>query len=241
MNEEPPYKRSYKAGRRNDKRIPKQSRGRLSKNRWAWCKVYFGDIVIWADYIKNKDGSETDAIGDIKLVYPMPNRPTISWNLTALTVEELDAFKEIIDTAFELARPICKARDKEAADALAEGDDSHSRIYRAVPQLVYREGTVRQYRESLLNGSADASGVSQGPEDSSGMVRGPRITVAELDEAASLSEDDWSEADESEGVREMGKVGDGTVGVQGADTSSNPPAPIARPDVGPGEDAGGGS
>jgi hypothetical protein len=207
----------------------------MSKNRWAWCSVYFGQFVIWADFIKDEKGDDTEEIGDIKLVYPIPKRPAVSWNLTALTVEELDAVKDIIDTAFGLARPYCEQRDKEAADAFAEGDDSHSRIYRAVPQLVYREGPVREYREGLLDGPADAAGVPRGQGDPGLPVRDASSNVAQRDAGHSFTEDDWSEVDEPEEFRQVGEVGDGAERVQGADAFEVPPASPARPDVRPGE------
>jgi hypothetical protein len=201
-------KRTYQVGRRNDKNIPKQQPGMMSRNRWAWCKVYFGQFVIWADYFETEDGAETDEVKDIKLVYPVPNRPVVSWNLTALTTEELDATKELIDHAFALARPYCVARDKEAKDAFAEGDDSHSRIYRSVPQLVYREGAVSEHSKSVQHRSEDADGVSRDGLDLSEPVREPVTDLAERDSSDERSQDDGSEADESEGLRKVGEMGD---------------------------------
>jgi hypothetical protein len=218
-------------GRRNAKKIPTQTRGKLSRNRWAWCKVYFGDIIIWIDYIKNQDHTETDIVGDIKLIYPQPNRAPVSWNLTSLTTDEIDAFKEIIDTAFAMARPICEWRDKEAADAFAKGDDTHARIYRAIPQLVYREGTVREYRESLFNGPQDADVTLQRDRNLLRQFRDTRVSVAELDEASGITEDDREEADLSEELRQVGEVGDGTERVPSTDASQDPPAPASRPDI----------
>lgn len=80
-----------------------------------------------------------------------------SMNLTRMTEEELLATKKLLDRAFELALPVVQRRDKEANDALDQGDDTYPRVYRAVPQLVYREGAVTEYRESLHGRLEDLS------------------------------------------------------------------------------------
>lgn len=174
-------KRSYKVGYR-DPKVAK-TRGLLSRNRWGWAKVYFGQFILFADYFSDEDGNETDNVSDLKLIYPIPNRPPVSWNLTALTEDELMAVKHLFDTAFELALPIVRERDKEAQDALDNGDDSHSRVYRQVPQLVYREGSIGEYRKSLQHGPEDAAGVPPEGRDSDGGLRAPEPAVAEPDES----------------------------------------------------------
>src|SRR6478735_11909773 len=108
------HKRSYKMGHRNSPK-PKQTPGRMSKNRLAWCRIFLGQFNIWADFYRDEDGNETDEIFDIKLMHPIPNRQPITWNLTAATEEELVALKHLFDTAFAWALPIARQRDKEAA------------------------------------------------------------------------------------------------------------------------------
>lgn len=62
-------------------------------------------------------------------------------NLTLLTHAELQALKEILDLAFANAQDICIMRDKYAREALyKDGDDSFTRLYRPVPELITREG-----------------------------------------------------------------------------------------------------
>jgi hypothetical protein len=181
MSEEPQRKRSYKPGHRNGKQVAKQM-GQLSRSRWGWVKVYFGQFVLWADYALDEENNETDVVQDIKLLYPIPKRPPVSWNLTACTEEELNSIKHLFDTAFALALPIVRERDKEAQDALDNGDDSHSRIYRQVPQLVYREGAVVEHGEGVQHGPADAAGVPRDADDPDGGLRGDEPDLVERDQ-----------------------------------------------------------
>ena len=145
-------KRSYKVGHRRGASTVGKPKDRLSRSRWAWVTVYFGQLVIWAEYKKNEEGEETDELQDLKLLEPIQNRPSVTWNLTSCTEEELVALKELIDTAFEWALPIVRERDKEAQDAFENGDDSHGRIYRQVPKLVYRTGPESQHGEGVQHG-----------------------------------------------------------------------------------------
>src|SRR4051812_5511914 len=104
------HKRSYKVGHR--RKDFSKTPGQLSRNRWGWVKVFFGQFVIWADYRRDEDGNETDEVLDFKLLHPIPNRPPITWNLTACTEEELIALKHLLDTSIEWALPIARRRDK---------------------------------------------------------------------------------------------------------------------------------
>jgi len=194
---DPERKRSYKVGRRNDKNIPKQEHGKLSKNRWAWCRVFFGQFVIWADYYTD----HPDEVKDIKIVYPIPNRAPVTWNLTACTEDELDAIEELLMTAINLARPICKERDQEAKDAFEQGDDTFSRIYRTAPQLVYREGPFREHGEGVQHGPEDAAEVPRVHGDSGDDLRDLCSDVAEQDQADVSSQDNGPSPDKPEKLR----------------------------------------
>lgn len=206
---EAPRKRSYKMGHRKGSEGYHQRQGKLSKSRWAWVTVYFGQLVIWGDYRKDEEGNDTDDLLDIKLMQPIPGRSPVTWNLTALTEDELISMKHLIDTAFAWALPIVQQRDKEASDAFENGDDSHSRIYRQVPKLVYRSGPEPQHGEGVQHRSEDAAGDGSVGDDRGAGLRPDGSDVAERDEGDDGSEDDWSEADEPEGVRQVGGLGDG--------------------------------
>lgn len=222
-------KRSYKLGARNTDFGAKNLRGQLSKNRWAWVRVYFGVFIIWADYRNDAEGNQTDEVIDLKLMHPIPGRAPLSWNLTALTEDELISMKHLFDTAFEWALPVVRQRDKEAQDAFAEGDDSHSRIYRQVPQLVYRSRPEWEHSEGVQHGSEDADGVSLPGLYRGGGLRHDGSDVAESDQDDSFPEDDESTPDLTEGVVPMGEVADGPNGVQGPNPGAGSPPSVAQP------------
>jgi len=182
-------KRSYQLGNRGKDRSKLQG-GKLGPNRWAWVGVYFGKFIIWGDYKKDDDGNDTDEVADVKLMYPIPNRPPVSWNLTACTEDELIALKHLFDTAFETALPIARQRDKEARDAFDQGDDSHSRIYRQLPQLVYRAGPFAQHGEGVHDGPEDAAPAHDAGVDPDGGVREAVPGLAERDPSVVESQDD---------------------------------------------------
>ena len=79
-------------------------------------------------------------------------------NLTQMTEEELLALQNLLEMSVKLALPVVRQRDKEAQDAFTKGDDAYERVYRAVPQLVYREGTIEAYGESLHQRPDDLPG-----------------------------------------------------------------------------------
>jgi|SRR6266540_2161384 len=189
-NEGYKQKRKPVMGRRNDVPKPQTTPGKISKGRWAWCRLFFGQFVIWADYFE-KDGAETDEVRDIKILYPIPNRPPVSWNLTACTEDELVAMKELFDTAFKWALPIVQERDQEAKDAFENGDDSHSRIYRAVPLVVYRSGPERKHSERVLDGSEDDAELLSDSDDSDRELRDEGPELVEQDTPGVQPQDNW--------------------------------------------------
>lgn len=81
-----------------------------------------------------------------------PNGPRATIDLTHLTHEELKALREFYSIAFTLAEPIVLARDKEAQDAFDAGNDSFTRVYRAVPQLVVRPRARRAHDQVVRLG-----------------------------------------------------------------------------------------
>lgn len=196
-------KRSYKMGNRTQTGV-----GQLSRNRWGWVGIYFGKFIIWADYKLDEDKNETDEVQDIKLMYPQIKGAPVTWNLTACTEEELTSLKHLFDTAFALALPIVQQRDKEAQDAFANGDDSHSRIYRQVPQLVYREGAIGEHSEGVLDRLEDAAGVQRTADDLDGRLRDDGPAVAQPDPSVSSPQDNGPKVDQPPSVRSLGEVAD---------------------------------
>lgn len=181
-------KRSYRPGVRNVDLEKRTRDGLMSESRWAWVRVVTGQFVILV---------EDSKIGrTIRLYHPTRGRP-VDWNLTALTEEELLKLKELFDSAFEWALPEVQRRDKEAADAFAKGDDSHARIYRQAPQLVYRKRPEQEHGEGVQQ---RPSGVPQGDSggvDLDGGVRGLGDGLAEYDSGEGGSQDDGPKVDKS--------------------------------------------
>jgi hypothetical protein len=74
----------------------------------------------------------------LTFIYKRGKNAAPSIELTEMTVEELDAVKKMFDTVFAEAREVCAHRDRLAQEAFEDGDDSHFRLYRRVPDVVER-------------------------------------------------------------------------------------------------------
>lgn len=191
-------KRTYPLGNRVRPAGFREGKDTVGESTFAWTTNELGRFVILVNETENQVGPA------IRLFHPIPGkRFNISWELTMLTEDEFDALKEIVMLAFDMALPIIRARDKEAADALAAGDDSYHRIYRAVPQVVYRKGPQQKYSESLLHGLEDAADVESADSNSDGELRGRSDGVAERDEGGSEPQDNGEASDESTSVRSV--------------------------------------
>lgn len=192
-------KRSYKLGNRYNKFEDVQI---VSQN-WAWVETFIGRFHIWVD-------EDTENLSDEKNIQIFINHAKMRpmyLNLTILTEAELDALKDLIDTAFEWAKPIVQRRDKEAEDAAAKGEDSSWRYYRQIPQLVYRKRPEQTDGESVRLGSESVSDVDapeqrDSDEPSSverddargnldGSLRGLGDDVPERNPGNSVSKDNW--------------------------------------------------
>lgn len=150
-------------------------------------------------------GDDSGSGSDVILFHPRPGRvPDVALNLSNLTAEELDAVEELLTTALKWARPVVERRDKEAKDAWDAGDDSYSRNYRSVPQLVFRKRPEWEHGEGLHE---RPEGVSEGGgrerSDSQGGVRGAGNELAEPDSEPLESEDDQSPSHQPERLRQM--------------------------------------
>lgn len=186
-------KRSYRLGhRRSD--LPgmknKIRDGLMSEGRWAWVRTVLGQFVILVDTDEDDKADRT-----IRLYHPIPGRPPVSWNLTALTEEELLKTKELFDAAFEWALPVVQRRDKEAQDAFDNGDDSHARVYRAVPQLVFRKRPESEHSEGIQVGPGRIPDSSRGAINPDEGLRGSGDVLPEPDASGSEAEDDLPSPD----------------------------------------------
>lgn len=171
-------------------------RWKISDNRIAWARVapvlvsimrYTEEEMRLAEDVPPDEDYET---GDTyRLLISLPNmRRPITINLTALTFEELEAFEKLVNLAITISKPVVQERDRKAAEASANGDDSFSRIYRPVPQFIIREGSFGEDAKSVLDGLAYAPEGLPSNRDPNGGVRASRAELAD-----ELSEDSEAE------------------------------------------------
>ena len=162
----------------------------MTDDRYAWITCEAGKFLILV-------GEDKGSGSDVVIHHPRPGKmPDLAIKLSILTEPELDALEELFMSAFAWARPVVKQRDKEAADAYEQGDDSYSRSYRALPTVVYRKRAVAEYREGIQDRPDGVSERGRGTrEDHPGGIRGARPILVELDEVKYLPEDDSEETD----------------------------------------------
>jgi hypothetical protein len=139
------------------------------------------------------------------LIYKVmgPRGSMVGLDLTNLTHEELVAFREFWSIAFSIAEPIVLIRDKEAQDAFSRGDDSFTRVHRAVPRLVVRARAQRTYRQVVRLGLENVLERGWALFRSIGGVGGDRDAVAAVEADHAGTQDDYPAADESQGVRSL--------------------------------------
>lgn len=201
--------RIYRPGSRRPGTRPRRNDGLMSEDRYAWLRTAVGQMVIMA-YNNDEDDRENTTGPTIRLYLPRPGGRPFSLNITALTKPELDAMRGFFTLLFDTAEPFVLHRDRMAQDALAAGDDSFARVYREVPQFVVRERAKPRHVESLHNGPEGLHPGDRGAGDSSNESGGVRSELADGESSEGSPEDDWSETDEPEGVREVGGPGPDT-------------------------------
>ncbi len=149
----PSRDREYTAGSRSQ-RFRKVQRGEYVKERIAWVKTLIGQVALYVYEEGTEVAESTSEPGPtVKVLIPRYKGPTVTWDLSALTHEELMKLKEFFDLAIATAEPVARMRDKAAQDALTAGDDSFARLYRQVPQLVVRKRAQREHGEGVHDGS----------------------------------------------------------------------------------------
>lgn len=143
----------YRPGLRNTK----YRKGKISEQRMAWVDTALGQLILmyYPEWETQKENERTESGPTVKILIPRPSGPTVQWDLTYLTEVELDAVEEFIALAISTARPSVQERDRTANEAFSRGDDSFSRVYRQVPQVVVRPRQERQHGEGVLDGSED--------------------------------------------------------------------------------------
>ena len=188
----PRSKREYTGGSRG--RFKNLTKGTYAKERLAWVNTLLGQQTLYF-YEEGTEIAErtTEPGPTVKVLIPRLNGQAVHWDLSALTIEELDAMREFFTLAFDTAEPVVRMRDKAAHDAFTEGNDSFARLYRQLPQLVVRERKEREHDQGILNGPSDVpSGDSDGRSEGSpaGGVRGLGGELADDGAPEGVSEDD---------------------------------------------------
>lgn len=150
--------------------------GRIGDNRLAWLRTAITDqiAVLGVPQGEKKEDVELEDEPGVSylLVIPVPGRQRpLFWNLSGMTVEEFEATRQFFNHLFDLVDPVVRERDKVAADAFANGDDSYARIYRPTPQFVTRDRPVREHSEGVHDGLEDAPEGHGDGLDSAGGVR----------------------------------------------------------------------
>ena len=167
----PPRSR-YRPGLRNTK----YRKGKFSDQRIAWLDSALGQLVLmfYTEFESQKENDHTESGPTVKILIPRASGSTVMWDLTYLTTEELDKLEEFLELAIGIARPIVAERDRTAHEAFSRGDDSFSRVYRQIPQLVVRERQEPTHSEGVLNGSEDVPSGDEhdlGPGEDGGVRR----------------------------------------------------------------------
>lgn len=155
-------KRQFKAGHRDNAQL--RGTGKMSENRFAWVRVAIGQFTIMKFEPEETD-DDKDLGASVVLFIPRPGSRGISYDMTALTSEELKVVREFFNMLFDEAEPVVSDRDRIANEALAAGDDSHARVYRQVPQFVVRKRPQRKDSEGVHDGSQNISSGDRGAGD----------------------------------------------------------------------------
>jgi hypothetical protein len=124
-------------------RVPK---GKFGDNRHAWTRTQAGEAIC---YVALPDENESNPDLDRVTLTFTKNGRHLSIDLTNLTHQELQALQTVIGMAIEIALPVCEELDDRAQKAKAKGDDTDSRLYRAVSKIHVRERPQREHRTRL--------------------------------------------------------------------------------------------
>lgn len=169
--------------------------GKMSEERAAWLRTYLGQMT-YMRYDKTPDGDTIENGPNVVLYVPRTgSRIPLIMNITALTIEELDAMEAFFKLIFDEARPIVVERDRVAREAFDSGDDSFARVYRQLPQFIIRSRSEFGHTEGVHVGSEDLPEVNGGDDTSDDGLRGDSDQLAPDEPLRSGSEDLEQETD----------------------------------------------
>lgn len=122
---------------------------RMAEERVAFFQSVLGTMSI---YLNNAGSAERDQTPSVVVLYGADNkRFPYKHSITSMTAAELAHYKEFINMAIEMAEPIVEERDRIAAEAMGEGDDSYGRVYRQPSRIVVRPRLLGPDDHSLMN------------------------------------------------------------------------------------------
>lgn len=134
---------------------------RYSDARYAWATMPKFEVVIYHgddldDGAEALDESGKDdlphlGVKPVRVMFKYPSK-RMSFNMTAWTEKELDAFAEMVNHAIDCARPAVQALDKRAEEEFQEGGDDNPRLFRPDPMVMYRERFRPDYGHLVENG-----------------------------------------------------------------------------------------
>jgi hypothetical protein len=113
----------------------------FSEDRIAWVVLTKLDVAVYHGKAERPD-FEYDP-NDVLLSFALGDYKSLLIDMTNFTEEELDAFKTVVMTAIDTARPEIQARDTKAKEDFANGDDTNARLYRPIPRIFTRERKVK--------------------------------------------------------------------------------------------------
>lgn len=120
----------------------------IGPNRESWVRIFGSELVLYIDDTVQEDEPDGD-LPEIKMSISAGTGRAKILRLTNLTRRELDVLREFLNRAIDKAEPIVDELDRRAEEAWKEGDDSYSRQYRAIPELVVREQRERPHDSGL--------------------------------------------------------------------------------------------
>lgn len=171
--------------KRQFERAPKTKPSRyVSDRRRAWVTMDGDELILYV----NPEEDDTDSIK----IASRRQHLVWSFDLTRLSVAELEAFKSIFNLAFELAHPLAAERDRKALEDHENGIGTQHRIYRRLPTTVGLEGDEREYVEGVQFRPPPVPRRLRNGSTSGGGVRGDGDDVDATDKTPDSSEDHQS-------------------------------------------------
>lgn len=138
-------------------------------NRYAWLSIGRIEIVLYDgnDRSEYKGGTQGDrdeeepvlpsyadglGVRALRLAIRRIGQRPLTLSLTYYTVKELQAMRELINEAFDLAIKRSTILDQAAEEATTRGDDSIPRVYRPDPSIIRRPSALtRLQNEGMVD------------------------------------------------------------------------------------------